>query len=153
MDFVRVLDPLHYDTKKRRFIRLAFRDNGEGISVFDEQCAVAASEYICRHISRFYGSVSGTPAIFWKFPGTLLPNTTTVTGKVSTTGDTCHFDLTTITESEANAVFKQNHLASSFVCDDPHNPRRIDLNSDHEMLSRMRAIRDEDIARRRAAQA
>lgn len=63
------------------------------MSVFELECAEAASGLICQHIQTFYPNQVGDPVMFCILSDEDLPEVHTVIPVASTTGDECHRDI------------------------------------------------------------
>ncbi len=115
MDLVRILHPDEYEPKKNRFRSSAFEPFVElgDISVFEEDCAVAASLSLCRHAEKFYPSQT-TPAprpfYLWRFSDSLLPLGSVLKQKQSESGDNCHYNISGLTKKSAKKWFKTTHV-------------------------------------------
>ena len=105
MRLIRLLNIRHYDSKRGRFTSEAFRTFGQGVSVFDADCAEQSSGTICSHIAKFYASTAGDPATFWEFSKEQLPEQAQVVQEESATGDLCHHDIRGLTTKQERSFF------------------------------------------------
>ena len=107
---IRTLNRAHFDVNRNCFVDFAFKPSStdRAISVFDAACAIGDSGNICAHIKRFYADVSSDPPIFWFFESSDLPNgQTKIVESKSTTGDTCHRNITGLSAGRAKKYFKK----------------------------------------------
>ena len=123
MVYIRLLHPSHWQRKKNRFNRMAFRNSSEtppSISVIDQGCSEGHSGSVCEHISRYYHPRWNTPTACWLFERGLLPqhnleNTPSYGGD-----ERCHYEISGITNEDADAFFKkdfrENNYANYRIC-------------------------------------
>ena len=63
------------------------------MSVFELECAEAASGVVCAHIHEFYPSIVGDPVVFYVIDPAELPVPHTVLSTPSESGDECHREI------------------------------------------------------------
>ena len=122
MGFVRLVHPRHYDGRKGKFIDLAFRPQSNaagvsGVSCFEQDCAVSSSGSICEHISKFYGGLAHSPAVFWLFAQSDLPQGSSLTQSTEDNGDHCHYNVVGISGTAARKVPLSWQVTDLMVCD------------------------------------
>src|SRR5438034_406452 len=86
--FIRTVPSSSYVRSKGRFASSSFdpSDDGSGISIFDENCALAASGSICMHIQNFYPSlIKDNVAAYFRAPYEMLPDGVIVEWSLSST--------------------------------------------------------------------
>ena len=110
MEFVRIIHPIHYDPKRRRFASSCFTNSsdGKGISLVDTECAREHSGSICPHLKHFYPTVVGDPVIYWYMPSD-LPSGTKIKETKSTTGDPCHRELHCLSDNQSRRFYKKSY--------------------------------------------
>ena len=117
MEYARILTLYHYDSNRKRFNSLAFKNSspklGGGISVNCIECANKSSGSICEHI-RLKFPKRTNPAIFWKFKREILP--TCRIELDDSNGDECHYNIFDISNSDAESIFKKYSNDSLFIC-------------------------------------
>ena len=115
MEYVRILHPREYKPKLGRFNSGAFTNSsGGGLSVFEPDCAIRASESICLHIARHYEQVAGVPPLFWAFESEDLP----AGGRFevdASRGDDCHYNLLELQDNALRKFFKRQHVTLAKV--------------------------------------
>ena len=117
MDFIRIIHPKHYDPDRKSFSSLAFKPSSDGgISVVSRECIEQTGSSICGHIAKFYGTVSGSPPIFWEIPAGILPPQCQFIQNPSDTGDDCHHNLIGLNDREARRIIKQTPLDEMHIC-------------------------------------
>jgi len=120
MNFIRILNALHYDPRKQRFASLAFKNStGGGISVIHQECVFAQNQTPCQHIERYYPPpTSSRPAIFWVFDEAVLPAGFTAEQQTTQSGDVCHYNLLGVSDKAARDLLIRQRLADFQICED-----------------------------------
>lgn len=126
MVFVRVIHVRHYDTRLGRFQSGAFKSKG-GVSVFDDECARAASATTCQHIAKFYSAVVSAPPLFARVPRAAMPATATVVQTPSRSGDDCHFNIDKLSEGQSKTIVRDHIEGKVRRCDDELVPTGADF--------------------------
>ena len=125
MEYARILTLHHYDSNRKRFNSLAFKNSspklGGGISVICIKCANESSGSICRHICNKYTKRTN-PAIFWKFSKEILPACRIELDDEN--GDECHYNIFDLVDSKAEKIFKDNHKGNLFICSGDNDENR-----------------------------
>ncbi len=119
MKFIRILNAVHYDTRKQRFTSLAFKNStGGGISVMHQECVFAQNHIPCQHIERYYPPpTSSQPAIFWVFDEAVLPAGFTAEQQTTQSGDVCHYNILGASDKAARELLIQQSLAEFQICE------------------------------------
>lgn len=120
MNFIRILNALHYDPRKQRFTSLALKNStGGGISVIHEECVMAQNRTPCQHIGYYYPPpTSSQPPIFWSFNEAILPTGFTVEQQTTQSGDVCHYNLLGVSDKAARDLLIRQRLADFQICED-----------------------------------
>lgn len=128
MRYIRLLHKNHYDSRKRRFKSLAFKNSNQtGISVISQCCIEQLNSKICDHVTTYYKTVTGTPAIFWIFSKQILSSNCTLVQQNTNTGDTCHYNIMGLSDREAKNIFIKISLEEFQICDNIGNSRVLTL--------------------------
>ena len=76
------------------------------MSIFDRDCAEAASGLICAHIEQFYKGLGGDPPVFYLLDENELPAGFVMTPTPSDSGDVCHFEVDGCSNKRLYKAFK-----------------------------------------------
>lgn len=119
MNFIRILNALHYDPRKQRFTSLAFKNStGGGISALHQECVLAQNQTPCQHIERYYPPpTSSQPPIFWSFNEAILPTGFTAEQQTTQSGDVCHYNLLGVSDKAARDLLIRQRLADYQICE------------------------------------
>ena len=118
MEYIRLVHPGSFNRERREFDDLAFKkSSGSGMSIFEVECATAASGVICAHIEKFYPHIAGDPAVFCRIDATELPAGSHLEHTQSDLGDECHREV----EGVGNKALKRHFRAKRdwtnfFIC-------------------------------------
>ena len=124
MHVVRALPIIKYSATAGRFQSDTFGEINGGVSVFDKECAIGASQTTCAHIATYYGSTVGLPPIFCVIDvDDMLNQPGFENAKVEYTevsnGDACHMDVTGTTKKGRENFAKRTFIPNSvFKCID-----------------------------------
>jgi hypothetical protein len=118
MNFIRILNALHYDPRKQRFTSLAFKNStGGGISVIHQECVLAQNQTPCQHIEHYYPPpTSSQPPIFWMFEEAILPTGFTTEQQTTPSGDVCHYNLLGVSDKAARDLLIRQRLTDFQIC-------------------------------------
>ena len=117
--YISLLPPEHYDAKKGRYTRLAFKNSaGGGVSVIAVDCALATSGSLCAHIARFYPRrLKGDPPAFWRFRAPELASGSVLAQSPSASGDMCHHDIIGMSDNDCSRLLKTRSTKHLEICD------------------------------------
>lgn len=124
--FVRIVHIRHYDPRLGRFQSTAFK-SARGVSVFDRECALAASASTCQHIAHFYSAVPSAPPLYALVPSAELPARTIVSATRSASGDLCHRDISGLTTGDSKALTRKFVDSAVIRCPDGAKPTPAEL--------------------------
>jgi hypothetical protein len=132
MEYFRVLHARHFDSRRREFKSLAFRNSsdGTGVSVIQRECIDQHGHSWCEHIRVHYRTVASDPPIFWCLKCSVLPHGHRLVNDDSD-GDECHYVIDGVSDAELKNLLKSVDLHQLLIC----------RNGIHENLT------DDDIAR------
>ena len=122
MYIIRTLHIRKYSAAKGRFGSDCFKKYGEGISVFDAECATRVSGCICKHIEAFYQSTVTTPIFYWRIDEDELKNfagfeNVIVNQKDSDTLDFCHYDICNVEDKKSQNFAKKYCIPPNvYIC-------------------------------------
>ena len=132
MHVVRILDLRQYDSYRRRFRDVVYKnssrqhgqdtpDNRGGFSVIDEACVrrrvneVHGDTVVCEHIALFYSDLTRHPCAFWAFDSAIFdppdPNphnlvTPELVQKTTESGDTCHHNMHNVSDNRLKREYR-----------------------------------------------
>ena len=121
---IRTIHIRHFHPRRKRFTSEAFKRFGDGISVFDHECALGVSGDVCGHIRRFYQpGAASEPPIYWAFDTGSLPSGHRLVRETSASGDDCHYDIRDMSNTAARSFFKPfNEAFEQFLVCRPDGP-------------------------------
>jgi hypothetical protein len=136
MLYLRLIRPNFWDARKKRFVRVAFRNSsaeyGGGISVVDRQCAEEHSGTTCAHLGNFYDKFK-YPIIIWQVDSEALPAHEITPEEAAEGVDPCHRNLVGIENAAAEELFRQdqaqNQLGHFLICNGNGPPEPADQNA------------------------
>ena len=115
MEYVRLLHQRHFDPRKNRFIRLAFKNIRGSSSIIHHECILRTSIPVCVHIRKYYTGIAGNPAIFWIFEEDRLPPGGTLEQHTTESGDECHYNVHGITDEQYAEFLKEHQRTQGFL--------------------------------------
>jgi hypothetical protein len=120
MEYIRLVHPRSFNRERREFDDLAFKkSSGGGMSIFEVECATAASGLICEHIRKFYPHVAGQPAVFCRLQDADFPDGAHLIESLSDRGDDCHRELDRIGNGALKRHFRAKRAWENFfICSD-----------------------------------
>ncbi len=136
MLYLRLIHPAHWHPRRKRFVRLAFRNSspalGGGISVVDRRCIEERGRTVCAHVSIFYIKFRA-PVILWEINANILPVGSSLEEELGPEGDECHLNIRGISDAEAEEILKLNQMHNGFrdflICERQGEPAPITAES------------------------
>lgn len=95
------------------------------MSVIERACGEAASGgLICEHIAAFYQGIGGEPPVFYILDAGELPSGYEIIETLSDTGDMCHREVISVSNSRLKKAFKDRAVGDFLICDG-NGPRSL----------------------------
>jgi hypothetical protein len=153
MDSIHLVHPRLYDFMGGQFIRDAFANNQDSLSIIDLECSNQLEGGPCKYVRKYYrhmGRIASDPPVFYRFETDDLPEGRR--GKVvrpdpDPVTNPCHWVVENLDDDELWEKFQDVKLIDLWICDNGQ-VRRLGVQEAFQIKTAHEAKEAERAARR-----